>query len=191
MTENKFWDHENAARILTEGWNLFQQKGYRGVSIDELCQRCNLTKPTLYYYFHDKETLFVQVLQYRLKNFHAVIEEPGPLPERLQRVAEVILASFQHEYGLLLRDREHIKDPANQQLIREAFFTELFEPIINLMRTGIAEGILVDQDPELLGRLYMGVINGFIGRVEETGLDIPSLAQLLTTFFLKGARRDE
>jgi hypothetical protein len=37
-------DHPNAERILQEGWELFQQKGYRGVSVDELCQRCQITK---------------------------------------------------------------------------------------------------------------------------------------------------
>ena len=29
-------DHEKAEHILREGWLLFQQKGYRGASVDEL-----------------------------------------------------------------------------------------------------------------------------------------------------------
>ena len=68
--ENQYLlEHENAERIMEESWKLFQQKGYRGVSVDELCLRCRLSKPTLYYYFQDKENLFVQVLQYKLQGF--------------------------------------------------------------------------------------------------------------------------
>ncbi|MBV5350315.1 helix-turn-helix transcriptional regulator, partial [bacterium] len=52
-------ENVNAERILQDGWELFQQKGYRGVSVDEICLRCGITKPTLYYYFKDKENLFV------------------------------------------------------------------------------------------------------------------------------------
>ncbi len=48
MDEEFLLDHENAERILDEGWRLFQQKGYRGVTVDELCLRCGITKPTLY-----------------------------------------------------------------------------------------------------------------------------------------------
>ena len=46
-------EHENAGRILAIAWELFQQKGYRGATVDEICERCHLTKPTLYYYFND------------------------------------------------------------------------------------------------------------------------------------------
>lgn len=54
--------NENTERIFEEAWLMFQQLGYRGTSVDELCQRCGITKPTLYYYFGNKETLFIQVL---------------------------------------------------------------------------------------------------------------------------------
>ena len=87
-------EHSNAERILQDGWELFQQKGYLGVSVDEICQRCGLTKPTLYYYFKNKENLFVEVLLRRLQGFREVIEQPGPLQERLERIAIVILDSF-------------------------------------------------------------------------------------------------
>ena len=70
-------DHENAERILEEGWRLFQQKGYRGVTLDELCAGCHLSKPTLYYYFQDKENLFVHVLQYKLQEFRKAVEQSG------------------------------------------------------------------------------------------------------------------
>jgi AcrR family transcriptional regulator len=48
MDTDRILDHEKAERILQEGWVLFQQKGYRGVTIDELCARHKQTTPFLF-----------------------------------------------------------------------------------------------------------------------------------------------
>ena len=189
MEPESFLDHENAGRILEEGWRMFQQKGYRGVTVDELCLRCQLSKPTLYYYFQDKENLFVQVLQYKLHGFREVIEQPGATAERLQRVAAVILDSFQTEYSTLLRDREHLKKPENLKKIRDAFHRELFGPLIALMQTEIERGELQTEDPELLTLIFLGMINNFIGKSAEMKMENSALAQKLTGYFLSGAKK--
>jgi len=181
-------DHENARRILDEAWQLFQQKGYRGVSIDELCARCGLTKPTLYYYFQDKENLFVEVLTHRLRGFHAVIGASGCLAERLERSAASILAGFLTPYNLLLRDRELISRPENQQRIRDAFHDELFGPLEALMQQGLDAGEL-EGDANTLVLIFMGIINNFIGR--PGSMQSTDLAATLTQYFLKGAQKHE
>jgi AcrR family transcriptional regulator len=190
MDEKFLLDHENAERILEEGWRMFQQKGYRGVTVDELCQRCGITKPTLYYYFEDKENLFVQVLQHRLRGFHKEVERPGTLGERLQYVAANILESFQMEYSALLRDREHLKKPENLSQIREAFREELFGPLYNLMQAGIDQGELRPENPEVLTLIYLGMVNNFIGKAAELGTDHAALARRLTDYFLYGAQKN-
>lgn len=189
MDVDRILDHEKAERILQEGWVLFQQKGYRGVTIDELCARCELTKPTLYYYFQDKEHLFVSVLQYRLKGFHGVIDQPGTLVERLERIAISILESFQAEYNILLRDREHIKDPEALNQIRDAFHRELFGPLIRLMQGGIDDGELAGSDPQYLSLIFMGIVNNLIGRAAEFHMDTHSLARDLVHKFLNGVKK--
>jgi AcrR family transcriptional regulator len=189
LDNNLILDHENAERILNEGWKLFQQKGYRGVTMDELCLRCGLSKPTLYYYFQDKETLFVEVLKYKLHGFHRVIEQSGSLAERLTRVAVSILESFQSEYSTLLRDRQHLKKPENLSGLREAFRSEMFGPLITLMQLGVQQGELEQDDPELLTLVFLGIINNFIGKQVEMEIDNAALAEKLTIYFLKGVKR--
>lgn len=181
--------HEKAEHILREGWQLFQQKGFRGASIDELCMRCGLTKPTLYYYFGDKENLFVQVLHYRLNGFHEVIDQPGPLAERLQRVATKILEYFQVEYNALLRDRTHIKNPENLQRIRAIFHGELFGPLVKCMQAGIDHGELGADNPGILTLVFMGIINNFIGRAGNFKMDNSTLARHLVEHFLNGVKK--
>ena len=189
MDEKFLLDHENAERILEEGWQLFQQKGYRGVTVDELCLRCGITKPTLYYYFQDKENLFVQVLQYRLRGFHHEVERPGSLVDRLGYVAANILESFQTEYSTLLRDREHLKKPESLNQVRDSFRGELFGPLFSLMQAGVDQGQLRPENPEVLTLIFLGIVNNFIGKAADLGLDHAALARKLTAYFLSGAQK--
>jgi TetR/AcrR family transcriptional regulator len=177
----------NAEKILDVSWQLFQQKGYRGVSMDVICLQAGITKPTLYYYFHNKEELFARVLERRLKNFHEAISAAGSLAERLQNVARTILESFESDYSFLLRDRENLKQPENLARVRVAFRTELYQPINDLMREGIALGELADQDAELLTLAFLGIVNNFIGKSAEKGLENSDLAQGVVRLFLHGA----
>ena len=187
MQAHLITENENAERILDEGWKLFQQKGYLGVSLDALSAQCGLTKPTLYYYFGNKEKLFVEVLRHRLSGFHKSIEGAGSIAERLERTAWNILESFETEYSSLLRDREHITDPTNRERIREAFRAELFDPLAELMRAGLAAGELRPEKPETLVLLFLGMLNSFIGRAGEMDTDQQALAELVTRYFLHGA----
>jgi TetR/AcrR family transcriptional regulator len=180
-------DHENAERILQDGWELFQQKGYRGVSVDEICQRCGITKPTLYYYFKDKENLFVEVLLHRLHGFHTVIEQEGILSRRLEQIAATIFDSFKVDYSHLVHDLEHIKRRENAARVHQAFDAELFSPITVLIRSAVEKGE-VKGDAKFLAHLFMGIIENYIARAGDFGNDNKAMAKKLVTFFLRGAR---
>lgn len=182
-------ERESAERILAIAWELFQKKGYKGVTVDEICERCNLTKPTLYYYFHDKEDLFVTVLQRQLKLFHDVLQQPGGIEDHLKLMAVAVLENFQTPYTVLLHDREHIKKPENLKALRDAFRGYLFNPLRSLMQSGLDNGILRGRNAEMLTLMFLGIINNFINRTVETGLDTQSLAAELTNLFLEGVTK--
>ena len=43
--------------ILKAAMSLFAQKGYEGVGVQEICAAAGITKPTLYYFFKNKQGL--------------------------------------------------------------------------------------------------------------------------------------
>ncbi len=52
--------------IFNAGKKLFEQYGYKKVSIDEITQKANVAKGTFYLYFSNKDDLYTQILlQYR------------------------------------------------------------------------------------------------------------------------------
>ena len=180
-------ENTNTERILQDGWDLFQQKGYRGVSVDEICLRCGITKPTLYYYFKDKENLFVEVLLRRLHGFREIIEQDGTLDQRLERIVIAMLDSFTASYSHLVHDLEHVKRQENVARIRTAFADELYSPITALMQSAIDAGE-VAGDAKFLSHLFMGIVENYISHANDFGDDSKLLAHKLVAFFLKGAR---
>jgi AcrR family transcriptional regulator len=191
MDSKQLAKHENAQRILEIGWHLFQQKGYRGVSMDELCEQCELTKPTVYYYFNNKENLFIEVLCHQLEKLHGVIDHPGTIEERLTAIAEAIFENFQGEFTHFLRDREHIRSDENRERIYKAFHINFYEPIIKLMADGVRQGDLVDHDPKMLALMYLGMINNFISQKNEFLSGYCQLSKQLTYLFINGVRKNE
>ncbi len=50
-------------RILAEATHLFAHKGYGSTSVREVVACAGVTKPTLYYYFENKEALYVEAVK--------------------------------------------------------------------------------------------------------------------------------
>lgn len=183
--------NENTERIFHEAWLMFQELGYRGASIDELCQRCNLTKPTLYYYFGNKERLFIQVMLRQLQGYRAILQGTEPLTTRLEALAAAMLASFSTDISSMMHDMAHIHDPALHRIINQAFRRELMDPLIAVMQAGMTAGQLRADEPEFYAWIFLGLVNTFIRTKSGTTQAAPPpanvLARRLVAFFLVGA----
>jgi len=61
--------------IIAKALELFSTRGYEGVSVNELTEAAGITKPTLYYYFGNKEGVFESVCQSYYAKLNAIIAE--------------------------------------------------------------------------------------------------------------------
>jgi AcrR family transcriptional regulator len=59
---NKKTDADTKRMIVEASMNLFARRGYHGTSISQIAEATGLTKGALYWYFKDKEALFLSVL---------------------------------------------------------------------------------------------------------------------------------
>lgn len=184
--------NENTERIFEEAWLMFQQLGYRGTSVDELCQRCGITKPTLYYYFGNKETLFIQVLARQLHGFRSILNANRPLVERLTELTQAMLTAFKTDIGSMMRDMEHVKEQTLHDSMNSSFRRELFDPLTRTMQDGIERGELRQGDSEFYAWIFLGLVNTFVrgqARPSHPGFtdDPQLLAPRLVDFFFEGA----
>ena len=179
----------NAEKILAEAWRLFQSKGYRGVSMDEVCRRCKITKPTLYYYYQNKETLYIQTMLHQLHGYRTIIEQDEPLADRLTHLAQAMFDNFKVDLATMLHDMEHISDKSYRRLINEAHQTELVEPLMALMQTGIRNGELREGDGLFYAWGFFGLVNTFIQSKHGLNQDNAAVARAVVELFLCGAGR--
>ena len=171
---------------------MFQQLGYRGTSVDELCLRCGITKPTLYYYFGNKETLFIQVLARQLHGFRSILDADGPLVKRLTELAQAMLTAFNTDIGSMMRDMEHVKEQSLHDSMNNSFRRELFDPLTSAMQDGIERGELRPSNSEFYAWIFLGLVNTFVrsrARPAHPGFakDPQLLAPRLVDFFFEGA----
>lgn len=158
---------EMAQAILDQAEELFAQKGYAAVSIREICAATGITKPTLYYYFVDKESLYIATMLRRLTGYRELIAAQAPdepVRQRLIRLGRGIFTSMQTPVDMMLHDMENITNPEHHIRLGAAFSRELYMPIVACMASGIERGELRAGDAQLYAKLYLGLVNAFISQ---------------------------
>ena len=61
--------------ILLVSKELFENYGYKKVSMDEIAKKANVTKKTIYSYFKDKDELFKYFIDNELKEIKEKLEK--------------------------------------------------------------------------------------------------------------------
>jgi AcrR family transcriptional regulator len=77
-------------RLLSGATGLFASKGYAATTVREIVERAGVTKPVLYYYFRNKEGIYLDLMREPLGRFTSIVEETlleaGSSRERLFRL---------------------------------------------------------------------------------------------------------
>ncbi|NTW00214.1 MAG: TetR/AcrR family transcriptional regulator [Oscillochloris sp.] len=154
-----------AVKIIDAATHLFMQRGYTAVSITDIIKVAEVTKPTLYYYFADKEELFVQMGLSVLATMGAQLRDAvAGLPstaEQLLALAQVLLAEHDGDMRLMRHEMyEHVGSAQRERLTR-AFYSCLFAPINQVMVTGLARADLGRYPAEVLTAMFLGLSESF------------------------------
>lgn len=87
--------------LLQSALMLFAEKGYNGVSISEIVEKAQVTKPTLYYFFTNKEGIFKAVLEDNYGLLHEKLEKAAcyiPNPADYSKDVYPVLVSVAETY---------------------------------------------------------------------------------------------
>jgi AcrR family transcriptional regulator len=138
-------------QILQHASDVFARYGYDKTTLDDIGKRCGLNKASLYYYFKNKEEIFVQVISTEAAIFISELQERTSLilsvedkivhylSERIKRYEEVInftqlsLESLQKVEPLYLNLYQKVK-------------TKEIQFIARLIQEGINTGELEETD---------------------------------------------
>ena len=150
--------------ILRVAAQVLSEKGYYNTSLEEIAERLDLAKASLYHYFDSKEALLTAALgtvaEEAILRLTAIADEPAPAPDRLRRLIIEQLQIITVEYPELARlFLAHLEWPA---VVRERI-ADWHTRHDAIFRTVIAEGVkageLADIDISVVRHNLTGALN--------------------------------
>src|ERR1043165_5946864 len=131
------------ANILAIATEEFAQKGFSGARVDDIAARTDTTKRMIYYYFGDKEGLFVAVIERAyagIRQIEASLKLDHLDPEQALRTLVGFTFDYQNAHECFIRRVrvEHIH--RGVRLARSGNIEELTVPAIAPLRDIYARG---------------------------------------------------
>jgi AcrR family transcriptional regulator len=182
--------------VLLEAARSFTSRGFHQTSLDDIAAVLHVTKPTLYYYFANKEQILYQCFRLGLTRLEGAFEA-GNRPEwsgrdrlvaYLRRYAEIIMSDLGRCMALV-RDNE--LGPGSRGRIKR-LKSQIDRRIRELVGAGMADGSIARDDVKLTAFALAGALNWTASWYQSGGGAAPSqIAKLFTNLFVRGlAPRD-
>lgn len=112
-------------KILKTAFNLIGKKSVKDVSMREIAEACEITKPSLYYYFKDKDeicyTIIKLIVDDQSKKVKSYVEHKIPLKEVLIDIFQnAYKAKIKKSLGFFLHVADYVKSvPALEKRFRK------------------------------------------------------------------------
>lgn len=187
-------DSDVRTRILHAATRLFGQKGFGGVSVRELVDAAGVTKPTLYYWFENKDAVLVEAVQAHVARMRELVgckvATEGDVAARIRSWFRAYVDSaLQDMDGIrLVLSALHPGDDGQPPIDRLTVHMSQLETLRDLLESACQGGELrADLDLEVASLALLGMANMHVVAALE-GVPLPDdLADRLTILFLHGA----
>lgn len=154
---------ERKASILAVAKVLFADKGYHGVSVDEIAKRLGVSPAILYQHFPSKEALYEEVLSEnsakRQSYIEAILTEPTDFVSVLKRMTRIYVESIAADPDFL---RMELMSALEGSHAATSFFERRWRSITDYIEYSLNE-LKSDQQlkcnsPAIAGLMYQGMV---------------------------------
>jgi AcrR family transcriptional regulator len=185
-------------RILEVAKELFTQRGFSNVAVRDICKAADVTPPTLYYYFKNKEALFDAVVRKSvsmaefISRLGEACEKANEPRSQVQAFTRNYLAEFPKDHlnvGLYVRhSTEELDSIGRKSLVAD--LARILSILSRIIQKGIATGEFRETDPRMAAECLLGMMNRFVFQQIHFGRNYrPSeAASYLSEFFLRAMK---
>jgi AcrR family transcriptional regulator len=177
--------------VLAAAAQVFSQRGYHRASLDEVARMLNVTKPTLYYYFKNKEAMLFACIEHGLDLLDAASDD-GTNPKGsigmdrlvayLKRYAMVSETDF-GRCAARISDTE-LSEQSRKKVRRVKGVID--RKIRELVAAGIEDGSIASSDPKLTAFALAGALNSIGHWHFDTGLSGSRIADEYVNLLVNG-----
>ena len=167
--------------ILAAAQAVFFEKGLQNSTMDEIAERAELSKGTLYLYYKSKEDLYLAVMIQGMETLYqmfakAVEDNPNPI-EALQRFGDTYYRYF-HEHRDYFRMMHFFQTPQLHRQVSEEMMhsctlqnQKIWQLVVEVIERGMRDGqFRIDLSASEMAMILWSASNAIILRMDyETG----------------------
>lgn len=192
--------------IMEAATRVFLDRGYDGATMDEVASEAQVSKPTLYRYFADKERLYAEIIQATIDNIDSLmrmvseeLSESSNAEDALKRLARKLITVLMQPELLRLR-RLVIANAERFPEVGRVWFAQGFGRVLDTLAARFARyqerGVLKPGDPLLAANHFTGLLLWiplnramFSGEHAVSASDLERHAEAAVNAFLSGYGR--
>jgi TetR/AcrR family fatty acid metabolism transcriptional regulator len=157
---------EKEEKILKAAEKVFLKKGFFPTRIDDIAEEAGVAKGTIYLYFRDKQSIYVSILDNRLKEVIKSLEniknEKSNATEKLEKIFNVLFDIFSDVKGMIsLVTIENIN--LTTEIMKELRvktkhkFSQLIDLLAKIIQEGIKHKELKSIDPKMGALIFLNI----------------------------------
>ena len=106
-------EHTTKEKILETARSLMGRSGYSGVSISNIAKKVGITKASVYYFFDNKESIYLEILKQIIKeaqnNYAIKTDEKFSKKGLIEKIEKSINHSIKHGVIIRMPDMQNFK----------------------------------------------------------------------------------
>lgn len=159
--------------VLHAAVQAFNEKGYHATSLDDVALSLNVTKPTIYHYFANKDEILFECVRLGLEGIRdaaeGVASRGGSGIEKLRALMRDYALIMTRDFGICVsRTADHELTPASRAKFRE-LKREIDATIRSVIDDGIRDGSIAAGDVRLMTFTIAGALNWIARWYEPDG----------------------
>jgi AcrR family transcriptional regulator len=177
--------------VLRTAAAMFCERGYVSTQMDDVARQLGVTKPTIYYYFKNKEDVLAACFEVGFEQLEAMVCDKGGHAEngraRLRRVLEAYARIMMEDFGKCTV-RIPTVDMSTESRARIAVHRRKFDSKIrSLVEDAVRDGSIPNCDTKIATFAALGALNWIAQWYRADGpLDADTVAAAIVGQVLRG-----
>jgi AcrR family transcriptional regulator len=158
--------------VLGAAVRSFNEKGFHATSLDDVAASLNVTKPTIYYYFANKDEILFECVRLGLAGIKEIAEAVeaagGSGMDRLRALMRGYAVIMTKDFGMCVIRTADQELSAESRAKFRSLKHEIDITVRQVVKDGMADGSITKGDPLLMTFTLAGALN-WIARWYEPG----------------------
>jgi AcrR family transcriptional regulator len=178
--------------ILATAMRMFIQQGYHGLAMRQISEAVGVSKAALYYYFKDKEELFLAILNAYLNEIEASIDAiragAGSSTDQLRQFVQSVLEQPAEQRAIIRLASQEMSQisAASRKKFDKLYHEKFIGKLTAILQEGIDRGEFRTLNAEVATWSLLGIMYPYFYPSHSTRPLAPETIQEIVSIYLNG-----